>query len=77
MVYLCGTKFDLVEENKKMRKVEFSVVKNYADGKNYQHNCTQFSKSSFAEGVLGRAGFNLVIPSTVLCHFVSSCALGF
>ncbi len=42
MVYLCGTKFDLVEENKKMRKVEFSVVKNYADGKNYQHNYTHF-----------------------------------
>ena len=33
MVYLCGTKFDLVEENKKMRKVDFATVKDYADGK--------------------------------------------
>jgi len=32
VVYLCGTKFDLVEENKKMRKVEIAVVKDYADG---------------------------------------------
>jgi hypothetical protein len=33
-VYLCGTKYDLVEENKKLRKVEYSTVKEYADGKN-------------------------------------------
>ena len=32
VVYLCGTKYDLVEENKKMRKVDVSGVKNYADG---------------------------------------------
>lgn len=33
MVYLCGTKYDLVEENKKLRKVEYSTVKEYSDGR--------------------------------------------
>ena len=33
MVYLCGTKYDLVEENKKSRKVEAGVVTDYLDGK--------------------------------------------
>lgn len=33
VVYLCGTKYDLVEENKKLRKVEFHTVKDYTDGK--------------------------------------------
>ena len=32
MVYLCGTKYDLVEENKKLRKVEYTTVKEYSDG---------------------------------------------
>ena len=32
MVYLCGTKYDLVEENKKLRKVEYSTIKEYSDG---------------------------------------------
>ena len=31
-MYLCGTKYDLVEENKKLRKVEYQTVKEYADG---------------------------------------------
>lgn len=31
-MYLCGTKFDLVEENKKARKIEMSVVRDYLDG---------------------------------------------
>ena len=32
VIYLCGTKFDLVEENKKARKVDISTAKEYADG---------------------------------------------
>lgn len=32
IVYLCGTKVDLVEENKKARKVDVHVVRDYADG---------------------------------------------
>jgi len=32
VVYLCGTKVDLVEENKKARKVDVHVVRDYADG---------------------------------------------
>lgn len=32
MVYLCGTKYDLVEENKKLSKVDFSTVREYTDG---------------------------------------------
>ena len=32
MVYLCGTKYDLVEENKKARKVDVATVRDYADG---------------------------------------------
>ena len=31
-MYLCGTKYDLVEENKKARKVESGVVRDYLDG---------------------------------------------
>ena len=33
LVYLCGTKWDLVEENKKARKVDSHVVREYSDGK--------------------------------------------
>ena len=33
VVYLCGTKVDLVEENKKARKVDVHVVREYSDGK--------------------------------------------
>lgn len=33
MIYLCGTKYDLVEDNKKARKVDASSAKEYADGK--------------------------------------------
>lgn len=32
IVYLCGTKVDLVEENKKARKVDVHMVRDYADG---------------------------------------------
>jgi len=32
-VYLCGTKYDLVQEDKKARKVEASAVERYGDGK--------------------------------------------
>ena len=32
VVYLCGTKYDLVEENKKVRKIEAGVVRDYLDG---------------------------------------------
>ena len=32
VVYLCGTKVDLVEENKKARKVDVHVVRDYAEG---------------------------------------------
>ena len=32
VVYLCGTKYDLVEENKKARKVDASLVRDYVDG---------------------------------------------
>ena len=32
VVYLCGTKYDLVEENKKARKVDLGVVRDYLDG---------------------------------------------
>ena len=31
-MYLCGTKYDLVEENKKARKIESGVVRDYLDG---------------------------------------------
>ena len=31
-MYLCGTKFDLVEENKKARKVDVHLIRDYADG---------------------------------------------
>ena len=31
VVYLCGTKYDLVEENKKARKVDLGLVRDYAD----------------------------------------------
>jgi len=33
LVYLCGTKYDLVQEDKKARKVEASTVDRYGDGK--------------------------------------------
>ena len=33
MLYLCGTKYDLVEENKKLRKIDLSMTKEYSDGK--------------------------------------------
>ena len=33
VIYLCGTKCDLVEENKKARKVDLHLTKEYADGK--------------------------------------------
>ena len=33
MIYLCGTKCDLVEENKKARKVDLHLTKEYADGR--------------------------------------------
>ena len=32
-MYLCGTKYDLVEENKKLRKVEYNTVREYSDGR--------------------------------------------
>ena len=32
IVYLCGTKVDLVEENKKARKVDIHMVREYAEG---------------------------------------------
>ena len=32
VLYLCGTKYDLVEENKKSRKIDASMTKEYADG---------------------------------------------
>ena len=32
IVYLCGTKVDLVEENKKARKVDVHMVREYAEG---------------------------------------------
>lgn len=32
LVYLCGTKYDLVQEDKKARKVEASTVERYGDG---------------------------------------------
>lgn len=32
IVYLCGTKVDLVEENKKARKVDVHMVRDYAEG---------------------------------------------
>lgn len=31
-MYLCGTKVDLVEDNKKTRKVDVHIVREYADG---------------------------------------------
>lgn len=31
VVYLCGTKFDLVEENKKARKVDAHLIREYTD----------------------------------------------
>ena len=31
-MHLCGTKFDLVESDKKARKVDISMAKEYADG---------------------------------------------
>ena len=32
IVYLCGTKVDLVEESKKARKVDAHMVRDYAEG---------------------------------------------
>ena len=32
IVYLCGTKVDLVEDNKKARKVDVHMVRDYTDG---------------------------------------------
>ena len=32
MVYLCGTKVDLVEENKKLRKIDVATIRDYGDG---------------------------------------------
>ena len=32
VVYLCGTKVDLVEENKKARKVDVHTVRDYSEG---------------------------------------------
>lgn len=40
VVYLCGTKYDLVEENKKLRKVEYSTVKEYSDEIKAKYNET-------------------------------------
>lgn len=34
-MYLCGTKVDLVEENKKARKVDVHMVRGYAEGQCY------------------------------------------
>ncbi|XP_064382769.1 ras-related protein Rab-24-like [Halichondria panicea] len=31
VVYLCGTKYDLVEENKKLRKIDSATIKDYGD----------------------------------------------
>ncbi len=31
-MYLCGTKYDLVEENKKLRKIDSGTIKDYGDG---------------------------------------------
>jgi len=31
VVYLCGTKYDLVEENKKSRKIDLGIVRDYAE----------------------------------------------
>lgn len=31
-MYLCGTKYDLVEENKKLRKIDTGTVRDYGDG---------------------------------------------
>ena len=33
VIYLCGTKYDLVKDNKKARKVDLGVVRDYADSK--------------------------------------------
>lgn len=60
MVYLCGTKFDLVEENKKLRKVEYSNVKQYADG-----TCAVIYPVDIFS--------NADSPSTELCRYLSYC----
>lgn len=39
IVYLCGTKVDLVEENKKARKVDVHMVRGYAEGQCYYTLC--------------------------------------
>lgn len=38
VVYLCGTKYDLVEENKKSRKIDLGIVRDYAEGKMLMYN---------------------------------------
>ena len=40
VVYLCGTKVDLVEENKKLRKVEQTHIREYADGRPHSNTHT-------------------------------------
>ena len=35
LVYLCGTKYDLVEENEKARGVESGIVRDYVDGESH------------------------------------------
>lgn len=32
-IYLCGTKYDMVQSDKKLRHVDYHVTTDYADGK--------------------------------------------
>ena len=46
-MYLCGTKYDLVEENKKARKVESGVVRDYLDGESNDLTLHEFLNVQF------------------------------
>ena len=34
-IYLCGTKYDIVHSDKKLRQVDYHVTTDYADGKQF------------------------------------------
>lgn len=47
-MYLCGTKYDLVEENKKLRKIDTATIRDYGDGKSVYWVCAGVSPLTFS-----------------------------
>ncbi|KAI8479775.1 Ras- protein Rab-24 [Branchiostoma belcheri] len=43
-VYLCGTKLDLVQENRKARKVDYHMTTDYADGELFEKVAEGFAR---------------------------------